>query len=220
MGSNTWQQKQDQPLELTREHLNVLLPNKQTYYGGAVYPNSNTYEDEARPDTTYAQPLLKRMYLSPTPSQPKPRIVNECPTGNCFTDRLGSTFLSDVATLAPLGMARNVVRAGINGYKSLNPIVKGSIGGAGGASIFDAGLQHYNGANWDTFDYNQNLKAAAIGGLAGAGNAAVATAAGVAPVSGLNLLGNLNNRVGLDIFLKTAMLKHAGQEAVKSSKKP
>ncbi|AXI03851.1 hypothetical protein [Aquirhabdus parva] len=113
MGSNTWQPKQGQTFELTREHLNVLLPNKQTYYGGAVYPSSNTYEDEARPDTTYAQPLRKRMYLSPTPSQPKPRIVNECPTGNCVTDRLGSTFLSDVATLAPLGMVKNVARAGL-----------------------------------------------------------------------------------------------------------
>jgi len=75
-------------------------------------PSGLIYADQARSDTCYAQPFETRMYASPMPSVPTPSVFNACPTGNCFTDRLGSTFLSDVTTMSPLALVRNVATAG------------------------------------------------------------------------------------------------------------
>ncbi|WP_410210246.1 hypothetical protein [Aquirhabdus sp.] len=111
MGSNTWQPKQDQPFELTVDHLNALLPDQQPYLGGAVYPRGLTYEDEARPDTTYAQPLRKRMYLSPTSSRPT-YLLSALSTGNqvihAVADTAGKIWNLPNTLIAPdLGLGNN-----------------------------------------------------------------------------------------------------------------
>jgi hypothetical protein len=84
------------------------------YLGANDFPQIDRYADEARADTCYPQPAKPHMYASPTPPAPVHQTVNECPTGNCFTDKLGSTLLSDIATLAPgVGMSSRLVRSGL-----------------------------------------------------------------------------------------------------------
>jgi len=67
-------------------------------------PTGLIFADEARWDTCYAQPFENRMYLVAGTGSRAPAAINECPTGNCFTDRIASTFMSDLATLSPIGI--------------------------------------------------------------------------------------------------------------------
>ncbi|AXI03838.1 hypothetical protein [Aquirhabdus parva] len=106
MGSNTRPTRFTQPFELTGDRLNVLPDDQQPYLGGAVYPRGQTYEDEARPDTTYAQPLRKRMYLSATPnaSNPIPKASKPLSTAKQLTVSGGGALV-----IPGLGLGSNYV---------------------------------------------------------------------------------------------------------------
>ncbi|AXI03852.1 hypothetical protein [Aquirhabdus parva] len=231
MGSNTWQPKQDQPLELTRDHLNVLLKDRQPVQqgggGNAFFRPTNNMARPSRGFDPLGALFPRTMsafardpnYAAALNQQANLRNITAIGAGVAASPYI--VGLGAVAgTEAVPAIADSVMtgaRTAASGYKALPPMTQGALGGAVGGGGFNAVSQKVKGGD---FDYKQTLKAGALGSATGVLNAGLATAAGVTPVSWSNLYKNLENRVGLDIFMKTAILKRAAQEYLNSLEQP